>query len=106
MSHENFDTTAMPDRSGPQVGPKRYFFHAGDGSIERDAEGEVLPDDDAAADIAVTLLAEMLPTRRALLWETGRCSVAVKDEAGRMVALLTTTAIRDPDPRPDAPPRL
>ena len=91
---------------GSQASPRRYFFHAGDGRIERDAEGEVLPSDDAAADIAITVLCEMLPTRRALLWETGRCSVAVKDDAGRIVALLTTTALRDQDPRGDAPPRL
>ena len=95
--------TAEP---GLQACLKRYFFHAGDGRIERDAEGELLPSDDVAADIAITVLCEMLPTRRALLWETGRCSVAVKDDAGRIVALLTTTALRDQDPRGDAPPRL
>ena len=102
MADETMETAG----SGSQPSPKRYFFHAGDGMIERDAEGEFLPSDDAAADIALTVLCEMLPIRRALLWETGRCSVAVKDEAGRIVALLTTTALRDHDPRGDAPPRL
>lgn len=86
--------------------PVRYYFHAGDGAIVRDTDGELLANDRAAANTAVDVLAEMLPTQRDLLWETHRFSVAVKDETGRLVAVLTTTALLDPDRAGDMPPSM
>ena len=84
----------------------RYFFHAGDGQPVTDIDGEEHADDRAAANAAVEILSEMLPERRDALWETLRFSVAVKDEAGRLVALLTTTALLDPERDATASPTM
>lgn len=84
----------------------RYYFHLGDGAIARDADGEDHADDQAAADAAVQVLAELLPGQRPHLWKTRRFSVAVKDETGRLVVLLTTTTALDMERSGDAPPAM
>jgi hypothetical protein len=82
----------------------RYFFHAADGSAFRDEDGEILPDLEAAKDVALDVLTEMLPGKRDEFWDAKKFSVAVKDDTGRLVAVLTTTAVVDPTARGDAPP--
>ena len=82
----------------------RYYFHTADGITVRDEDGEELPDLEAAKDVAIEVLSELLPAKARGLWETKTFSVSVKDEAGRLVASLTTVAILDPAPFPDAPP--
>lgn len=84
----------------------RYYFHAADGVQFRDAEGEELPDLDAAKDVALQVLTEMLPLKRDDFWNTKKFSVSVKDQTGRLVAVLTTIATVDPAPEADAPPEL
>ena len=82
----------------------RYHFHAADGATLRDAEGEDLPTLEDAKTVAVDVLAELLPMKREAFWKTKMLSVSVKDETGRLVAVLTTTATVDPIARPEAPP--
>jgi hypothetical protein len=82
----------------------RYYFHAADGSAFRDADGEELPSLEAAKTIALEVLTEVLPLKSAEFWDAKKFSVAVKDDAGRLVAVLTTTATVDPTSRGDAPP--
>lgn len=84
----------------------RYFFHVGDGHIARDLDGEHHPDDQSAADAALDVLAEMLPGQREQIWATRRFSVAVKDETGRLVTVLTTTATLDLERGGDLPPAM
>ena len=82
----------------------RYHFHAADGTPFRDRHGEELPDLDAARTVALDIMTEMLPSRAVEFWEQKSFSVAVKDETGRLVAVLTTIATLDPVPQADVPP--
>lgn len=82
----------------------RYHFHAADGAPLRDAEGEDLPSLEHAKTVAVDVMAELLPMKRDAFWKTKMLSVSVKDESGRLVAVLTTTATVDPIGRPETPP--
>lgn len=82
----------------------RYHFHAADGATLRDAEGEDLPDLEAAKGVALDLMADLLPMKRDSFWRRKMLSVSVKDESGRLVAVITTTATVDPVARPEAPP--
>ena len=83
-----------------------YYFHVADGHVGRDLDGEHHPTDQSAIDAALDVLAEMLPGQRDQLWATRRFSVAVKDETGRLIAVLTTTATLDLDRAADAPPAM
>jgi len=82
----------------------RYYFHAADGAQLRDTEGEELSTLEDAKTIAVDVMAELLSMKRDAFWKRKMLSVAVKDETGRLVAVLTTTATFDPVARPEAPP--
>lgn len=82
----------------------RYHFHAADGVANQDAHGEELPDLQAAEDVALDVLAELLPMKRRDFWAHKVFSVPVKDEESRLVAVLTATATVDPTGRPDVPP--
>jgi hypothetical protein len=82
----------------------RYYFHSADGTMFRDAEGEELPSLDAAKRVALAVLTETLPDKAADFWIRKMFSVSVKDETGRLVAVLTTIATVDPVPQPDIPP--
>jgi hypothetical protein len=82
----------------------RYHFHAIDGTQFRDEDGEELPSLEAAQDLALEVLTRILPTVKADFWKDRTFTVAVKDDTGRMVATLTTTAVIDPVPEPDVPP--
>jgi hypothetical protein len=82
----------------------RFHFHAADGSPFRDRHGEELPDLDAAKTVALDILTEMLPSRAVEFWDQKSFSVSVKDETGRLVAVLMTIAIVDPAPLADTPP--
>ena len=82
----------------------RYHFHAADGVAIQDAQGEELPDLQAAKDVALDVLAELLPMKRRDFWAHKVFSVSVRDEGGRLIAVLTTTATIDPTGRPDVPP--
>jgi len=84
----------------------RYHFHAADGSVFRDEEGEELPDLDAARAVAVDVLVQMLPLKAEALWKHKTFTVNVKDETGRLVASITTLAAFDPVARADAPPEI
>jgi hypothetical protein len=84
----------------------RYHFHAKDGSQFRDEEGEELPSLEAAKKAALQVHNAMLPTKADDFLRDKMFSVSVKDETGRLVAVLTTTAVFDPVPKPDAPPEL
>jgi len=46
----------------------RYYFHAADGVAIRDEEGEELPGLQAAKDVALDVLTEMLPLKRRDFW--------------------------------------
>ena len=83
----------------------RYHFHAADGTQFRDEDGEELPDLDAAKEVALAVLTEMLPGQSVDFWENRLFTVSVKDETGRLVAVLTTTAAVDPVAQPDVPPQ-
>ncbi len=74
----------------------RYYFHAANGSQIRDEDGEELSGLDAAKDVAAAVMSELLAIRHAKVWDDGALSVTVRDEAGRMVACLTTVATGDP----------
>lgn len=82
----------------------RYHFHTADGATLGDAEGEELPTLEEAKTVALDVMAELLPMKRDAFWKTKRLTVSVKDETGRLVAVLTTTATVDPLRRPEAPP--
>jgi hypothetical protein len=82
----------------------RYHFHALDGTALRDEEGEELPNLEAAQEVAVAVLTEMLPSRKEF-WSEKMFSVAVKDDSGRLVAILTTVAVTDPSALASIPPR-
>jgi hypothetical protein len=86
------------------IGMTRYHFHAIDGTQYRDETGEELPSLEAAQDVALDVLMEVLPSVKAEFWKDRSFTVAVKDETGRLVATLTTTAVIDPVPEPDVPP--
>lgn len=86
-----------------------FHFHAADGAKFRDLDGEDLPDLEAAKAVAVEILAEMLPGKSDVLWKHKTFGIYVKDEQGRLVAVLTTVATLDPfpgvaTPRPGASP--
>lgn len=74
----------------------RYYFHAANGSQIRDEDGEDLSGLDAAKDVATAVMSELLAIGPARVWDDGALSVTVRDEAGRMVARLTTVATGDP----------
>jgi hypothetical protein len=82
----------------------RYHFHTADGSKFRDEDGEELPDLSAAKAVAIEVLTQMLPGKANELWESKIFSVNVKDETGRLVAVLNTVATVDPVALPDVPP--
>lgn len=82
----------------------RYHFHSVDGTVFRDEDGEDLEDLEAAKAAAIDILAETLPAKQADLWESKSFAVFVKDDSGRVVASLTTTAMTDPDPDPASAP--
>lgn len=84
----------------------RYHFHAADGVAIQDLHGEELPDLQAAKDVALDVMAEMLPMKRRDFWAHKVFSVSVKDDQGRLVAVLTTTATVDPTDQPEVPPEL
>ena len=82
----------------------RYHFHAADGSQYRDEEGEELPGVEKARSVALDVLTEILPSRADDFWREGVFTVSVKDEAGRLVAVLTATATVDGVASPEHPP--
>jgi hypothetical protein len=82
----------------------RYHFHSSDGTVVRDEQGEELPDITAAQDVALSVLSEVLPTKRNTFWDSRRFSINVKDETGRLVLVLSATATVDLMGRPDEPP--
>lgn len=84
----------------------RYHFHSVDGTAFRDVDGEELRDLNEAKAVAIDVLAAALPAKQAQLWESRSFAVFVKDDAGRVVASLTTTAMSDPDPDPASAPNV
>lgn len=82
----------------------RYHFHAADGSELRDADGEELPGLDAAKAVALEVMTELLSMKREDFWRRKMLSVSVKDETGRLVAVINATATVDPVARGDTPP--
>ena len=82
----------------------RYHFHAADGTQFRDEKGDELPSLEAAKAVALDVLVEMLPGKAREFWRDKAFTVCVKDQTGRLVAVLTTIATVDPVPKPDVPP--
>lgn len=82
----------------------RYHFHAADGATLRDSDGEELPDIDAAKAVALDVMAALLPMKRHEFWRRKMLSVSVKDETGRLVAVITATATVDPVAQADVAP--
>lgn len=82
----------------------RYYFHTADGHVLRDAEGEELPHLEAVKHAASMVMSEALPSVMCELWQSKRFSVSVKDDTGRLVAMLTVLATLDPEAEGDVPP--
>ena len=72
----------------------RYFFSTANGHYLRDEEGDMLSDDDAARDMAVDILSEILPSQRRQLGEGGRYSIVVTSEDRAEIYEITATARR------------
>lgn len=81
-----------------------YHFHAADGTQFRDEDGEELADLQAAQAVALDVVLQVLPGIKAEFWNKKIFSVSVKEETGRLVALLTMTAAVDPVAQADVPP--
>ena len=72
----------------------RYYFSTRNGHSLRDEEGDVLRDDDAARDMAVDILSEVLPSQREQLGRGGQYLVRVSDEDGHALYEIKATAKR------------
>lgn len=72
----------------------RYFFSTANGHKVIDSEGDVLPDETAARNMAIDILAEILPSQRHRLEDGGRYSVVVADEDNQALFEITATARR------------
>lgn len=82
----------------------RYYFHATNGCQILDQDGETLDGPDAARTVATRVMSELLEIRRHTIWLEGSLCVSVKDEAGGLVARLTTVATSDPAELDASPP--
>lgn len=83
----------------------RYHFHAADTRRYPDREGEILPDLRAAQATGLAVFTEMPRVKSDEFWDSRTFSVTVKDDTGRIVAVITASAILDPVARAAAPPQ-
>lgn len=72
----------------------RYFFSTANGHKIADEEGDVLEDESAARNMAIDILAEILPSQRHRLGDGGHYSVVVADEDNQTLFEITATAKR------------
>lgn len=69
----------------------RYFFHTADGSCVRDPQGDVLEGLDQAKQMALAVMAELLPMQHSSLLVDGEFTVSITDGAGSVLWLVRTS---------------
>jgi len=67
----------------------RYFFHSRDGVSHHDDTGIELPDLNSAGVEAVRYMSELLRDESADVWRSGELELAIADEAGAELCVLT-----------------
>ena len=70
----------------------RYFFHTENGHLVPDEDGLELADTDAANDVALDTIGEILRYQGRSFWETRHFRVIVTDDSQAEVVRLTTSA--------------
>lgn len=76
----------------------RYFFHCADGTIDRDEEGQELPNLAAAQLAAVQYAGIVLQGSPQDLWHNGSWRVEVTDEHGILLFIVLTNTVSMPIP--------
>ena len=77
----------------------RYFFHCADGMLERDEEGQELPDLAAAQLTAVQYAGLVLQGSPQDLWHHGSWRVEVADENGVLLFIVLVNTVDVPAPQ-------
>ena len=67
----------------------RYFFHSRDGVSYQDPTGMDLPDLNSAGVEAVRYMSELLRDDSAQVWRNGELELAIADERGAELCVLT-----------------
>lgn len=67
----------------------RYFFHVQDGQYDRDIQGTVLEDLEAARREAVRFAGALLAEHHEKFWDVGEWSLQVADDEGMTLFQLT-----------------